>query len=48
MLLKSKEKTADTYFKLFDSIVKPNILYAGECWEDALKNDTFANKIEKF
>ena len=48
MQQKSKEKTAGTYLKLFDSIVKSIILYACGCWGNPLKNDTFANKIEKF
>ena len=39
---KSKGKTADTYFKLFVSIVKPI-----ERWGDALNTDPFADKIEK-
>ena len=39
---KSKYKTADTYFKLFVSIVKPI-----ERWGDALNTDPFADKIEK-
>ena len=48
MLHKSKEKTVGTYLKLIDSLVKPIILYACECWGDSLKRDYFANKIEKF
>ena len=48
MLHKSKEKTIDVYLKLIDSLVKPIILYACECWGDSLKKDCFANKIEKF
>ena len=48
MLSKSKEKTVSTYFKLIDSLVKPVILYACECWGDSLKKDVFANKIEQF
>ena len=48
MLQKSKEKGVDTYLKLFDSIVKPIITYACECWGDSLKKDVFANKIESF
>ena len=43
-----KEKTIDFYLKLVDSLVKPIILYACECWGDSLKKDCFTNKIEKF
>ena len=45
---KIKRETTDTYLKLFDSVVKPTILKACECLGDALKDDTFANKIKKF
>ena len=48
MLNKSKEKTIDTYLKLIDSLVKPIILYACECWGDSLKKENFSNKIENF
>ena len=48
MLNKSKEKTIATYLKLIDSLVKPIILYACECWGDSQKKDIFANKIEQF
>ena len=27
--------------------MKPIILYVRECWRNALKNDTFANTVEK-
>ena len=47
MLSKSKEKTIGTYLKLVDSLVKPVILYACECWGDSMKNEIFANKIEQ-
>ena len=48
MLHKSKEETIGVYLKLIDSLVKPIILYACECWVDSLKKDCFTNKIEKF
>ena len=48
MLRKSKEKRIDVYLKLIDSLVKPVISYACECWGDFLKKDCFANNIEKF
>ena len=48
MLSKSKEKTTGTYFKLVDSLVKPVILYACEFWDDSMKKEIFANKIEQF
>ena len=48
MLSKSKEKTFGTYLKLVDSLVKPFILYAYECWGDSMKKEIFANKIEQF
>ena len=48
MIAKSKEKTISAYLKLIDSIIKPIILYASESWGDALKNDVFVNKLEKF
>ena len=47
MLHKSKEKTIGVFLKHIDSLVKPIILYACECWGDSLKKDRFANKIEK-
>ena len=46
MLHKSKEKTIDVYLKLIDSLAKPVILYACECWGDSLKKDCFTNKTE--
>ena len=48
MLPKSKEKTIDIYLILIDSLIKPVILYACDCWGDSLKKDCFTNKIEKF
>ena len=48
MLRKSKEKTIGTYLKLVDSLVKPVILYACECWGDSIKKEIFTNKIEQF
>ena len=47
-LSKSKEKAIGTYHKLVDSLVKPVILYACECWGDSIKKEIFANKIEQF
>ena len=47
-LSKSKEKTIGTYLILVNSLVKPVILYACECWGDSMKKETFANKIERF
>ena len=38
-----KEKTIGTYLKLVDSLVKPVILYACECWGDSMKKEIFAN-----
>ena len=48
MLSKSKEKTIGTYLKLVDSLVKPVILYAYECWSNSMKKEIFAKKIEQF
>ena len=48
MLHKSKEKTIHTYLKLTNSLVKPVVLYACECWGNSLKKDYFSNKVEKF
>ena len=48
MLSKSKEKIIGTYLKLVDSLVKPVILYACECWGDSMKKEIFGNKIEQF
>ena len=48
MLSKPKEKTIGTYLKLVDSLTKPVILYACECWDDSMKKENFANKIEQF
>ena len=31
-----------------DSVVKPFIPHARECWGDSLKNDYFAKKIDQF
>ena len=36
------------HFKLFDSIIKPFILYACKCWGYSLKKDIFVNKTETF
>ena len=50
----SKNKHIDTYIKLFDSLVKPILLYACEAWADSLKIDNniknllLRNKLEKF
>ena len=46
--IQSKEKTIGVYLKLIDSLIKPITLYTCECWEDSLKKDYFANKIENF
>ena len=43
-----QEHIIKTYLKLFDSIIKPIVTYACECWGDSLKKDIFANKIESF
>ena len=48
MLSKSKDKTIFTCLKLVDSLVKPVILYACECWGDSTKKEIFANKFEQF
>ena len=48
MLHKSKQKTIDVCLRLTDSLVKPVILYAFDCWGDSLKKDCFGNEIEKF
>ena len=45
MLSKSNEKTIGTYFKLVDSLVKPVIPYACECWCQSMKKEIFANKV---
>ena len=53
-LSSSKNKNIDTYLKLFDSLVKPILLYACEAWADSLKIDNniknllLKNKLEKF
>ena len=45
---KNVKQTIGTYLKLADSLVKPVILYACECWGDSMKEEIFANKIEQF
>ena len=47
MFSKLKEKTIGTYLKLANSLVKPVILYACECWDDSIRKEIFANKIAK-
>ena len=42
ILSKSKEKTIGTDLKLADSLVKPVILYACECWGHSMKKEIFA------
>ena len=50
----SKNKNIDIYLKLFDSKVKPILLYACEAWADTFKIDSnitnllLKNKLEKF
>ena len=46
-LLKSKEKTVNTYLKLFDTIVKPILLYGCETWGDISTKKLFESKVEK-
>ena len=36
------------YLKLVDSLVKPVILYACECWSDSQRKDIFVNRTEQF
>ena len=45
MFSKSKEKAIGTCLKLANSLVKPVILYACECWDDSIRKEIFANKI---
>ena len=47
-LSSSKNKNIDTYPKLYDSLVKPILLYACEAWADSLKIDTnIKNLLQK-
>ena len=48
MLRKSKEKAIGTYLKLVDSLVKPVILHACDCWGDSMKKEILASKFEQF
>ena len=48
MVSNTKEKTIGTYLKPVDSLMKPVILYACECWGDSMKEEIFAYKIEQF
>jgi len=51
---RSKHRNIDTYLKLFDSLVKPILLYSCEAWADSVKTDDNItnllqrNKLEKF
>ena len=51
---KSKHRNIDIYLKLFDSLVKPILLYSCEAWADSVKTDDNItnllqrNKLEKF
>ena len=47
LLNKSKEKTVNTYLKLFDAVVRPVALYACECWGDHYSKNRNFQKIEK-
>ena len=47
-LQKSKNKSTSTYLKLIDSLIKPIILYACECWGGDESKDLLKTKIEKF
>ena len=53
-LSKSKEKTTKVYLHLFDTLVKPILLYACEVWGDSLTgkayniDSIFNNPVEKF
>ena len=53
-LFSSKNKNIDTYLKLFDTQIKPILLYASDSWADSQKLNPHVeillvkNKIEKF
>ena len=46
-LSNSKEKTVQTYLKLFESLIKPILLYASESWGDITTSKLYENKLEK-
>ena len=48
MSSKSKGKTIGTYLKTCRLFSETVILYACKCWDDSVKNEIFANKIEQF
>ena len=51
---RSKHRNIDTYLNLFDSLIKPILLYGCEAWADSVKTDgdisnlLQRNKLEKF
>ena len=44
-LFNSKHKDINTYITLFDSQVKPILLYACEAWADSIKNESDISKL---
>ena len=44
-LFNSRNRDINTYLSLFDSQVKPILLYACEAWSDSLKEETTTSKL---